>query len=371
MSDKSDYYDSYILSVNALTGTWPESYVISPEIQELRVLIAERDDSNKLATRCANRIVNTLLKFGYTVARDGSVVNNKQIRSYVEDQISEVPQIKPLSEKINIPREAKIVLHNLYSDYDNYKRRVNLYDSLIFKKIKSMEWDTENGKVDGMRMIEILTSAPGIGKQTATAWLAYVITPLRFPTVNSCVAYCGLDPSNKVSAGKVTSGKKRKGQKQVHSLLCQCAHTLINNHGEPFGRWGYQLKCQGSEKKAKSALARRLCCALYYMHLRNEPFNYDMYEIAKEPEVIDIPVEVLGNLEPAFKRYIKPMINNGIRTTKEMAHYFYIGELNNIKGFGSKAYSLIREFNGNQKKYKKLWDAYLKGETDHAKTSEE
>ena len=62
---KSDHYDSYILSVNALTGTWPESYVISPEIQELRVLIAERDDSNKLATRCANRIVNTLLKFGY------------------------------------------------------------------------------------------------------------------------------------------------------------------------------------------------------------------------------------------------------------------------------------------------------------------
>ena len=351
---KSDIYDSKIMSINALTGTWPESYIISAEVQSLRVLIAERDNCNKLATRCANRIVNILLKFGYTVARNGSVVKKKDVRSFVEDQISEIPEIKPLSDKICVPEESKAVLRELYSDYDSYKARAVDYENQVLNKIYSMEWDTERGKVSGKCMMEVLTSAPGIGPLTAAIWLAYVVTPLRFTSVSSCTAYCGFDPSNKVSAGKVTSAAKRKGQKQVHTSLCQSSHTLIRHHSEPFGQWGFQMKCQGSEKKAKSALGRRLCAALYYMHLRNELFSYELYTIAKEPDVIDISIEELCELNPDFKRYMKALISNGITTTKEMSHSFYVGELNNVHGLGKKAYSLIKEFNGNQKRYRKL-----------------
>ena len=65
-------------------------------------------------------------------------------------------------------------------------------------------------------------------------------------------------------------------------------------------------------------------------------FNYDLYLIAKEPKVIDIPIEQLCELDPEFKRYMKAMIYNGITTTKQMAHLFHVGELNNIKGFGKK-----------------------------------
>lgn len=368
---KSDILDSYILAVHNLTGTWPQSFIISTDIQTLRILIAERDNCNKLATRCSNRIVNLLLKFGYTIARDGSVVKKKAVREFVEDQISDLPQIKPLSDKIRIPEDAKCVFHDLYDDYDDLKTRVSEYDKRIMDKIRSMEWDTEAGKVDGKRILKVLASAPGIGPLTAAVWLAYVVTPMRFATVNKCIAYCGFDPSNKVSAGKVTSNKKRKGQKYIHTLLCQCAHTLIQNHTEAFGQWGYQLKCQGSEKKAKSALGRRLGVALYYMHMRNEMFNYDLYLIAKEPQVIDIPIEQLCELDPEFKRYMKAMISNGITTTKQMAHLFHVGEMNNIKGFGKKAYSLIREFIGNQNKYRRLLNNSVKEEASHAENSKD
>lgn len=353
-SRKSDILDSRTLCLASLMGTWPASYVVSQEIQELRVLLSERDNCNKLATRCANRMVNRLLKFGYTVARDGSVVAKKDVRNYIQDQISEVPEIKPLSDKIAIPDDVKCVFNDLYNDYDSYKKRVDDYDKRIRRKVLSMEWETQKGMVSGKRIMEVLTSAPGIGPQTAYTWLAYVITPLRFDTSNKCVAYCGLDPSNRVSAGKVTGTSKRKGQKYVHTLLCQAAHNLIRSKSESFGQWGYQLKCQGSEKKAKSALARRLCQALYYMQLKNETFNYDLYEITKDPVVIDISIEELCDLNPEFKRYMKPLLSNGITTTRQMAHAFYVGELNNVHGLGTKAYTLIREFNNNQKKYQKL-----------------
>ena len=369
---KSDLYDSKILAINALTGTWPDSFVVSSEIEGTRLLIAERNNCNRLATRCANRIVNALLKFGYTIARDGSVVKKKTVRSFVEDQFSEVPEIKPLSDKIKIPDEVKCVFQDLYSDYDEYKQRISEYDKRILASIKSMEWDTENGKVGGAQMLKILTTCPGVGPVTAATWLAYVITPLRFSTVNKCAAFCGFDPSNRVSAGKVSSGAKRKGQKQIHALLCQCAHNLIRNRTEPLGRWGYQLKCQGSEKKAKSALARRLCVALYSMQLHNEPFNYDLYEISKEQEVIDISIEELCELNPEFKRYMKALISNGVTTTKQMAHSFHVGELNNVHGLGKKAYSLIRDFKGNQKRYRRLLEEKKKKskkeEKDHGET---
>ena len=38
-----------------------------------------------------------------------------------------------------------------------------------------------------------------------------------------------------------------------------------------------------------------------------------------------------------------------------MAHEFYIGNLNNVHGLGAKAYTLIRDFTGNQKRYQKLY----------------
>lgn len=351
---KSDIYDARIMSINALTGTWPESYVISQEIQALRVLIAERENCSKLATRCANRIVNNLLKFGYTIARNGSVVKKKDVREYVLDQISECPQIQPISDKIGIPDDVKKVLREIYDDYETYKTREAAYSRKIEEAIESMAWETGNGEVDGRRMLDVLTSAPGIGMTTAAVWLAYAVTPRRFTNVSSCVAYCGFDPSNKVSAGKVTSNAKRKGQKQIHALLCQSAHTLITHKSEPFGQWGYQLKCQGSEKKARNALGRKLCVALYYMQLKNQEFSYDFYEISKEPDVMDITVEELAKLNPEFRRYVKPLISNGISMTGEMAHAFYLGELNNVHGLGKKAYSLIREFIGNQKRYAKL-----------------
>lgn len=116
-SRKSDIIDSRTLCLSSLMGTWPQSFIIPQEIQELRILLSERDSCNKLATRCANRIVNRLLKFGYTVARDGSVVKKKEVRQFVEDQFSETPLIKPLSEKIKIPEDVKCVFNDLYKDY--------------------------------------------------------------------------------------------------------------------------------------------------------------------------------------------------------------------------------------------------------------
>jgi len=76
---KTDVLDAKMLAIQDLTGIWPSSFIPSSEVDQLRLLLAERDNFNRLAARTSNRINNSLLKFGYTVGRDGSVTKNDSV----------------------------------------------------------------------------------------------------------------------------------------------------------------------------------------------------------------------------------------------------------------------------------------------------
>ena len=90
------------------------------------------------------------------------------------------------------------------------------------------------------------------------------------------------------------------------------------------------------------------------MSLRCEEFSYEKYKILTEPNVVDIPIEQLAELDSSYKRYVRILMSNGITTTKTMVHEYYICNLANIKGLGKKFYSLLTDFVENQNHYKKL-----------------
>lgn len=352
---KTDILDAALLARSDLSGIWPESFIPSTEVDELRVLLAERINFNRLATRISNRINNMLLKFGYTIGREGSVTKIKGLRSRIEDIISDHPSETDDICPVGIPEDIKPLFEEEYRQYDMYKELVTEYDHKILHKIRSMNWETDSGTIDGKTMMKLLCTAPGIGEQTAIVWLARIVTPKRFPNEKALAAYCGLDPSLKVSAGKVTSTVRRGGCKDLHSMLCQSASNLLRKHNEPFGRWGYNIAIRsGRWKKGVSAVARKLAVALYFMSLRGEEFGYEKYKIMTEPPVISVPVEQLAELDSAYKRYVRILMSNGITNTKMMVHEYYICNLTNIQGLGKKFYGLLTEFVENQGRYRKL-----------------
>ena len=55
---KTDVLDARLLSYQSMTGLWPESFVISPEIQEFRLLMRQRDYNVRACTALTNRINN-------------------------------------------------------------------------------------------------------------------------------------------------------------------------------------------------------------------------------------------------------------------------------------------------------------------------
>ena len=342
-----------MLAVQDLTGIWPSSFIPSVEVDQLRLLLAERDNFNRLAARTSNRINNSLLKFGYTVGRDGSVTKNTKVREMIEDQISDDPSDHYNVCPEGIPENVKCVFIEEYMQYDMYRELVRDYDKRIRSTVCSMNWETADSEIPGRQMLKILCTAPGIGEQTAILWLAKIVTPRRFRNEKALAAYCSLDPSLKVSAGKVTSTVKRGGCKELHTALCMAASNLVRKHNEPFGRWGYNIAVNsGRWKKGISAVARKLAVALYFMSLRSEEFSYEKYRMMTEPDVIDISIEELANKDPAFKRYVRILISGNIHTTKQMVHSYYLCDLTNVKGLGKKFYGLLKEFIENQEKYR-------------------
>ena len=354
---KTDILDAKGLAIQDLTGVWQESYIPSDAVIELRLLISERKYYSELATRISNRINNSLLGLGFTIGRDGSVTKNTDIRSKIESLYSDFPK-QNIDENdadscpLVIPDDVKFVFKDDYDQFDSAQKMIDDYNKRIIEKVKSMKWETATNEISGPEILEILDSVPGIGIQTAITWLAQIVTPRRFPNEKALAAYCGCDPSLKVSAGKVISTVKRGGRKDLHSALCSAASNLMRIHSEPFGRFGYNIAIQtGIWKKGVSALARKMCVAMYYMVLRGEKFSYEKYKMVTVPDVIDISIETLVALNPGFKRYVRYLYENSITTTKVLVYKYSMCQLPAIKGLGKNFFALVKDFIENQENY--------------------
>lgn len=371
---KTDKLDARLLAIHDFTGIWRPFFVVSTDIQDLRVLINQRDYYSRAATRIGNRINSTILKFGFTAGRDGSVVKDPQVRAFVENLISDDP--KPCSTDIppdRIPASTRMVIAEEYHQYDEFMMLISEYNKKIHDLAFAMSWPIRDGKsIIGKELIPLLMTAPGIGERTAITWLANIMDPTRFPNAKAIAAYCSLDPSLKISAQHVTSTKKRKGNKQLHTSLCISASVIIGFHNEHFGRWGYRIYQQtGKWKKATNAVARRLSTALYHMHLNAEPFSYEKYQLTKEIPVLNITLDELALINSGFRRYIPLLKSIDIVDTKALVHSFLACELRGCKGLGPKFYTLVKEFTENQSGYRDLYNSFLatkesmKGDISH------
>ena len=206
-------------------------------------------------------------------------------------------------------------------------------------------------------MIRILTTAPQVGELTAITWLSRIITPRRFRNAKALAAYCGLDPSLKISAGKVTSTTMRGGNKSLHKALNMSAHRLIRHHNEMFGIWGYNLQQQtGKKKKAANAVARKLSVAMYYMMKTGTEFSYEKYNSIRNIDVFDIPVDDLVLINSNFKRYIRILKENNINTTVDMAKAYITCSLGTCRGLGKKFFGLLKDFLDHHVTYKQMYD---------------
>ncbi|MBI1739764.1 MAG: IS110 family transposase [Acidobacteriales bacterium] len=131
---------------------------------------------------------------------------------------------------------------------------------------------------------KLLMTQPGVGPNTALAFVLTLGDARRFPRGKQVASYLGLIPREYSSGGRQMLGSiSKQGNRLVRSLLVEAAQIAVRH--DPGLRKQYLHRCHRKPKGvAKVAAARKLAVRLYWMLRTQQPYP-EIVRIESSPRV--------------------------------------------------------------------------------------
>jgi transposase len=131
---------------------------------------------------------------------------------------------------------------------------------------------------------KLLMTQPGVGPNTALAYVLTIGDVSRFQRGKQVASYLGLIPREESSGGRQKLGAiSKQGNRMLRSLLVEAAQIAVRF--DPQFRKQYQHRCHQKPKGvAKVAAARKLAVRLYWM-LRTQVAYPEIVRIESSPRV--------------------------------------------------------------------------------------
>jgi transposase len=152
--------------------------------------------------------------------------------------------------------------------------------------------DEQIGKLDGAvqhaaeenPQSKLLMTQPGVGPNTALAFVLTIGDASRFPRGKQVASYLGLIPREESSGGRQKLGAiTKQGNRLLRALLVEAAQIAVRY--DPEFRRQYLHRCHHKPKGvAKVAAARKLAVRLYWM-LRTQVAYPEIVRIESSPRV--------------------------------------------------------------------------------------
>ena len=128
---------------------------------------------------------------------------------------------------------------------------------------------------------DLTATTPGIGPLSAAAVISGIGADVReyFPGDAHLASWTGLCPGNHESAGKRRSGKRRRGNQHLQSILAECARAAVRHdgylkslyHRHVMKRGGY--RSQLAKKKAIIVVAHALVVIIWHILATGTPYH--------------------------------------------------------------------------------------------------
>ena len=140
---------------------------------------------------------------------------------------------------------------------------------------------------------DLLTTTPGIGPLAAAAVISEIgVTLTGFPDDAHLASWTGL-PGNHESAGKRRSGKRRKGNQHLQSILVECAWAAVRHDGylkslyhRHVMKWG-GYRSPTAKKKAIIVVAHAMIVIIWHILATGKPYHElgaDYFTTRLDPE---------------------------------------------------------------------------------------
>jgi transposase len=127
---------------------------------------------------------------------------------------------------------------------------------------------------DEAEVVALLDGIPGLSQTTAQVIVAEIGTDMsRFPSAAALAAWAGLAPGNDESAGRQRSGRTRKGNAWLRTILVQSAQAAAHTKHTALAARYRRIAARRGAKKAVVALAHALLLIIYYVIARRQPYR--------------------------------------------------------------------------------------------------
>jgi transposase len=167
-----------------------------------------------------------------------------------------------------VPDELKPSLTPLLETISHLNKQIYSLD-------KAIESTAQNRYPETIRLRQV----SGVGPITALQYVLTIGDPNRFTHSRDVPAYLGLTPRRHQS-GSVEQQLRisKAGNKQLRSLLVQCAQYLLGRFGpdSDLKRWGARIFERGgknSKKRAIVAVARKLAVLLHRLWVTGDTYQ--------------------------------------------------------------------------------------------------
>ena len=290
---KTDKKDSIWLCDLHKHGLVPSSFIPPLLTRQIRDLMRYRVKLTSFRSSEKNRIQNSLTVSNImisSVVSDTFGVSSMKIINHIlqnpDDKDFDVSSMLHKSMRDKADTIRKSIDGNLTKPQaDKMRICFNHFDN-VDKHIEDIEKVVLDLAKPYLPQINIIMSLPSIKDIfTAIAIIGEIGTDMSvFHSSKHLCSWAGLTPQNNESAGKKKSVRISRAGVYLKPLLVQCANAAIKSKKVCFFKIRYeQIKKRRGHKKAIIAIAHMLLNCIYYMLLRNENFNPDLFKIDSKP----------------------------------------------------------------------------------------
>ena len=276
---KTDVQDSEWLAELARCGLLRSSFIPPRDLRELRLLTRYRRKLTGMLSAEKNRLHKVLDDAGIRLGCVVSDIDGISARAMVEALIRGGSTPEQMAEKalgrLQKKRDAlQLALEGEISD----RHRLVLKKILLHVKWLQRQIVTIDGQiVAAMKPYQeewkLLQTIPGFDILSAAMLLAEIGVDMgRFAGRDRLCSWAGMCPGNQESAGKRKSGRTRKGNAYVRSLLCEAANSARKTQSQFQGLYK-GLVIRRGHKRAIVAVGHKILQVVYVLLSRKEPYR--------------------------------------------------------------------------------------------------
>lgn len=245
---KSDKLDAQVLAEFLALDMIPTSYRPTPRQRDHRRLVRQRDSIQRRTTSVKNRLRRIMSNYN---------ADRRDLFSRAGRQFAKKFAVSPAD---------RFAMNQMSAELDFFGQQL----SEANQELKAF---AANAPLRERQYRELLLTIPGVGFVTAEVVLAEIADIDRFDSQKQVVAYAGLAPGQRESAGKSKELHIEKtGSKHLRWILVESAWQLVRY--SPRWRAIYErLKKRLKAKKAIVAVARRLLCLITAILNSGEPYS--------------------------------------------------------------------------------------------------